>query len=120
MRHPPSPEDLDTAPRHQALVIREGLAFTKEWPYMEASVQFFLRWKKIVADDSKEWLTNYLKMLNAFIKSGVKFDSPSTLEFSILNSEKSSRLKLNYELPPNVDVDDSKGFPEVIMVNWKQ
>ena len=59
-------------------------------------------------------------MFNAFIKIGVNFDNLNTLELSTLNSKKSSRRKLSFELPPNADVDDSKEIPEVIIVTWKK
>ena len=41
--------DLETAPHWKSLIIRDSLAFSKEWPCMEASVNFLLRWQGIIA-----------------------------------------------------------------------
>ena len=35
--------DLETTPHWQSLIVRESLAFYKEWPHMEASINFLLR-----------------------------------------------------------------------------
>ena len=101
-------------------MVRESLSFYKEWPCIEASIQLLLRWRKILVDESKEWLTSYLMMFNAFIKLGVNFEDLNALEFSILNFKKTSKMKLSFELPPNVSEDNSKEVPEVIMVTWKK
>ena len=71
-------------------------------------------------DEGKDWIINYLTMFNAYVKPGVVFDDLNALEFHTLNSMKTSRAKVNFELPPNVTKDDSNDIPEVIMVSWKK
>ncbi len=63
MAHPPTSSDSVVVIQHPSLAICENMAFYKEWPKMEASIQFLLQWRGIVKDDSKDWLKNYLNIL---------------------------------------------------------
>lgn len=87
---------------------------------MEASIHFLLWWRKLIVEEGKDWLKSYLTLFNAYIKLGVTFEDLNTLEFYIFNSEKTSRMKVNFELPPTIKEDDSNEVPEVIMVTWKK
>ena len=58
MNLPVGHPDLVTAPRRQSLVIRENLAFYREWPKMEASLFFLLQWRGIIVEENMEWLIN--------------------------------------------------------------
>lgn len=89
---PEGAEELKTTPRRQSLCVREGLAFYKEWPRMEASITFLLRWRGIIVEDNKEWVPQYLKLFNIYIEPGVSFEDLSKVNFDILKSEKTSRV----------------------------
>ena len=112
--------DLDTAPRRHLLVIREHLSFQREWPKMEASLNFMLRWRGIIAEENKEWLTNYLRLFKAHIQEGVTFENLDDLEFSTPNAERTSKRKLVYEFPPNYQIEEFSDIMDVIMVLWKE
>lgn len=119
MKLPMGSPDLETTYRRQSLVIHESLAFYHEWPKMEANMQFLLHWRGIIANDGRDWLTNYLHMFNAYIQPSVTFDNLDALNFYTLNAEKTSRAKANFEFPPNYSVEQPNYIPEVIMVYWK-
>ena len=86
---------------------------------MEASVDFLLRWRGIVATDNNQWVHGYLSMFHSYIQPGVTFGELNALNFSILKSEKTSRAKIRCELPQNMLADDSDDDPEVVMVTGK-
>lgn len=111
--------DLITAPRRQSLFIRENFAFYKEWPKMEASLHFLLRWRGIIIEENKDWLLSYLHRFNAYVKPGVSFDNLEDLVFITPNTEKSSREKHDYIFPPNYQVEHPNDMADVIMVFWK-
>ena len=112
--------DLDTAPRRQSLIIRENLAFYREWTKMEASLNFLLRWRGIIMEDNRAWLTNYLRLFNAHIQEGVTFENLEDLDFSTPNAERTSKRKLVYEFPPNYQIEEFSDIMDVIMVLWKE
>lgn len=117
---PEGAEELKTAPRRQSLCVREGLAFYKEWPRMEASITFLLRWRGIIVEDNKEWVPQYLKLFNVYIEPGVSFEDLSKVNFDILKSEKTSRVTLRIELPANMVSEDPEEEPEVLMITRKE
>ena len=67
MELPSGLPELKVAFCFPSLIIRENYAFYREWPKMEASIQFLLRWRGIVEEENKDWLINYLKAFNAYI-----------------------------------------------------
>ena len=117
---PEGAEELKTAPRQLALSVREGLAFYKEWPRMEASITFLLRWRRIIAEDNNEWVHYYLKLFNVYIEPGVSFEDLSKINFDILKSEKMSRVAIRIELPTSMVTDGPEEEPEVLMVTRKE
>lgn len=119
MKFPMGHPDLEAAFRRPSLVIREGLAFYREWPKMEANLHFLLHWRGIIVDESKAQLLNYLHMFNAYIQPGVTFENLDTLNFCTLNVEKTNRAKVDFEFPPNYYVEQPNDIPEVIMVYQK-
>ena len=84
------------------------------------SVKFLLCWRRITGEGNNEWVTNYLKLFNVYVQSGVVFDDLSALEFCTINLEKTSRTKVTFKLPPYLAMDESDDVPEVIMVLWKK
>jgi hypothetical protein len=42
---------------------------------MEASVNFLLRWRGIIEDPSKSWLTDFLHIFEAYIEIDHNFDA---------------------------------------------
>ena len=54
------------------------------------------------------------------MQPGVVFDDLSDLEFCTVNSEKTSRNKVSFELPPYLALDESDDVLEVIMISWKK
>ena len=111
--------DLEIAFHCPSLVIRESLVFYHEWPKMEASIHILLGWRRIIADDSRDWLIKYLHLFNAYIKLGVIVDNLDGLNFYTVNAEKTSGTKVDFEFPPNYYVEQPNDIPEVIMVYWK-
>ena len=87
---------------------------------MEASVNFLLRWKGVIAEDNSEWVRKYLDLYNTYIQPGISFEDLNALKFGILKSEKTSRKKTRCELPLNMPMDDSDEDLEVIMVTRKE
>ena len=112
-------EELRTAPRRQFFTVRNDMAFFRAWPRMQASVNFLLGWRGIRAEENLEWVVKYIQMFNAYVSPGVVFNDLNNLEFCTLNAEKSSRLRTDYMLPPNLVMEDFDYVPEVIMVSWK-
>ena len=86
---------------------------------MEASVNFLLCWRGIRAKDNLDWVVKYINMFKSYVSPGVVFNDLNDLEFCILNAEKSSKLRVDYVLPPNLVMDDADSIPEVIMVTRK-
>ena len=70
--------------------------------------------------EGKDWIINYLTMFNTYVHPGVVFDDLNALVFCTLNSEKTRKEKVNFELPPNATEDDSNEIPKVIIVSWKK
>lgn len=116
MAHPPGSPNLVVVIQCPSLVIRENLAFYKEWPKMEANIQFLLRWRGIVEDDSKDWLKNYLNIFKAYIHLGVVLDKLEALNFCTPNMEKSNREKNIFEFPPNFQLEKPNDISKIIMV----
>ena len=112
--------DLDTAHRRQSLVIREYSTLQREWPKIEASLNFILRWRGIIVEENTEWLTNYLRLFKAHIQEGVSFANLNDLEFSTPNAERTSKRKLVYEFPPNYQIEEFSDIMDVILVLWKE
>lgn len=119
MSLPPGSLELEVAYRWPSLLISENLAFLKEWPRMEANIQFLLQWRGIIEDYSKDWLRNYLNISNAYIQPGVSLDNSEALNFCTPNTEKSSREKKEFELPPFFQPKKYNDISEIIMVFWK-
>lgn len=86
---------------------------------MKASFIFLLGWQGIKVEENLEWVVKYIQMFNAYVSPRVVFNDLNNLDFCILNAEKSSRLRTDYVLPPNLVMEDSDSVPEVIMVSWK-
>ena len=57
-------------------------------------------------EENREWLSNYLNSFNAYIQPGVIFDDLEALKFCTPNLEKTSRVKFDFEFPPNFCVDN--------------
>ena len=68
---------------------------------MEVSIWFLLQWRRIVEDDSKDWLENYLNIFKAYIHPGMLLDNLEALNFCTPNMEKSSREKNEFEFLSN-------------------
>ena len=110
---------LEIAYRHPSLVIYKNLAFYQEWPKMEENIQFLLRWRRIVVEESRAWLTNYLNLFNAYIHPRVVFDNLDALNLCTPILEKTSRAKFDFEFPLKFVVEKPNDIPKVIMVYWK-
>lgn len=120
MNLPVGHPDLATAPRRQALVIREHMTFQREWHKMEASFIFLLRWRGIIDEDNTDWLINYLHLFKTHIQVGVTFENLNNLEFSTPNVERTSEKKLVHEFPPNYQIENFNDIMDVIMVLWRE
>ena len=87
---------------------------------MEASLNFMLYWRGIIAEENKEWLTNYLQLFRAHIQERVMFKNLDNLEFSTPNAEQTSKRKMVYEFPQNYQIEEFSDIMDVIMVLWKE
>lgn len=113
---PPRSPNLEVSYHFPLLIICENLAFYREWPKMEASIHFLLHCGGIVEEENRFWLTNYLSVFNGYVHPGVVFDNLDALIFHTPNSEKTSRVKIGFEFPPNFHVENPNDISEVIMV----
>ena len=83
---------------------------------MEAAIRFLLHWRGIVVETDRMWLTEYLNVFHAYIYLGVSFENLEAIIFYTPNVDKTSRLKVGFELPPNFQVENPNDISEVIMV----
>ena len=90
MVHPPGSFDLAMVIRSPTLVVQENVAFIKECPKTEASIQVLLRWRVNIEDERKFWLKNYLGLFKAYIHPSVDLDNIEDLELCTADMEKSS------------------------------
>ena len=67
-------------------------------------------------ETNRDWLTNYLKVYNSYIHLGVSFENLEALIFYTPNADKTSRFKVNFELPPKFQVENPNDISKVIMV----
>lgn len=86
---------------------------------MEASIEFLLHWRGIRKAKNLEWVVKYIRMFNSYVHPGVVYNDLNSLNFCILNAEKTSKIKTDYVLPPNVVFDDPDSVPGLLMVTWK-
>ena len=106
-------------PRRPCLVIRDNPHFFREWPRMEVSINFLLRWRGIIDDPNQEWLRNYLKVYGAYIEPNTNFKNLEKLEFSLPNYDKSGKGKTAIIFPPGVRTNTPNEIAEIIMVYQK-
>ena len=65
---------------------------------------------------NRDWLTNYLNIFRVYIHLGVSFENLDALIFYTPNTDKTSRLKINFELSPNFQVENPNDISDVFMV----
>lgn len=109
--------DLAMAPCRHSLIIRENLTFVQEWPQMKASLNFLLRWRGIIQENNTIWLSEYLRLNNAYIQTGVTFENLNAVDFSTPNAERTSRRKTTFVFPPNYQVENYNDITNVIIVS---
>lgn len=120
MNHPPGSLIIANIPRRPTLVIRDSVAFNRNWPKMESHFHFLLGWRKIMIGADFSWLRNYLGLFKAYIHSGVDFENLDLVNFCAPNIDKSSRDKSTLEFLPHFQSKTLNDISEVIMVYRKK
>lgn len=90
------------------LLIRDNVKFFKAWPKMEASVNFFLRWRGIIDDPRKIWLTDFLHIFEAYNEPNNNFDDPDRIEFILPNFIRSSKELSAWVFPLGSCAEDAE------------
>ena len=83
---------------------------------MELSINFLLRWREIVKDLGRDWLTNYLRAYDAYIHPDVDFNNLEDVEFFLPNYDKTNRGRSTYEFPSGSKATSLHEATEIIMV----
>ena len=100
-----------------SLFIKDNIKFYNTWPKMEASINFLLRWRGILEDPKKDWLSNFLQAFEAYIEPNINFDDLGKLEFILPNFIKSNRELTTSVFPPGSTMDDVE---DIVMFCWKK
>ena len=109
-------QEMVRSPKRPCMIIRDNIQFYKEWPRMELSIKFLLRWRGIIEDHGKEWLTEYLKAYDAYIHPEVDFNDMDNVEFCLPNYDKTNRDRTAFEFPPGSKASTLHEASEIIMV----
>ena len=86
---------------------------------MERSIKFLLRWRGIIEDPGKDWLTDYLKAYDAYIHLEVDFNDMENVKFCLPNYDKTNRDRTAFEFPPGSKASTLHEASEIIMVYKK-
>ena len=87
---------------------------------MEASVQFLLRWRRIIKDPGREWLVNYPRALDAYIHPKADLSNLEAVEFCLPNYDKSRKERSTYEFPPGSKAKNLQEASKIIIVFKKK
>ena len=110
-----SPE-LDRSLRCSCLVIIDNVHFFREWLRMECSINFLLRWRGIIEDPSRDWLTNYLRAYDAYIHPNVDLTNLDDVEFYLPHYDKTSKGRSTYEFPLGSKATTLHEATKIIMI----
>ena len=109
-------QELERSSRCPCMVIRDNIQFFNEWPRMEMSINFLLRWRGIIEDPGRDWLTGYLRAFDAYIHPDVDFNYMENVDFFLPNYDKTNRGRSTYEFPLGSKASSLHEAFEIIMV----